>query len=41
MLFRYLTIFLILLCFCWVFKPLFNVVLKSVKKVKNDYKKTK
>ena len=41
MYFRYLTIFFLLLCFCWLFKPVFTAILKSVNKIKNDYKKTK
>lgn len=41
MLFRYLVIFILLLCFCWVFKPVFKAVWKSIVKVKNDYRETK
>lgn len=39
--FRNLTVAILLLCFCWLFKPIFTAVLRSVKKVKNDIKKTK
>ena len=41
MYFRYLTILFLLLCFCWIFRPVFMVILKSVTKVKNDIKKNK
>lgn len=39
--FRYATVLILLLCFCWLFKPVFVGVLRSVKKVKNDFRKTK
>lgn len=39
--FKWLTIFFLLLCFCWAFRPVFGFILKSIKKVKNDYKQTK
>lgn len=39
--FRYLFIFILLVGMCWVFRPLYTILLKSVKKVKNDYRKTK
>ena len=39
--FRYLTITVLLLGFCWLFKPIFVMVLKSIKKIKNDFKKVK
>lgn len=39
--FRCVTILIILLCFCWLFKPIFIAFLRSVKKVKQDIKKIK
>lgn len=39
--FRYLTIFLLLLGFCWLFKGVFLSVYASVKKAYKDYKKIK
>lgn len=39
--FRYVTIIILLLCFCWAFKPVFMAILRSVKKVKRDIKKVK
>nr|DAY65805.1 MAG TPA: hypothetical protein [Caudoviricetes sp.] len=39
--FRYLTIFLLLIGFCWLFKSAFLSVYASVKKAYRDYKKIK
>lgn len=39
--FRGAAILTLLLCFCWLFKPVFAGVFRSVKKVRNDFKKIK
>ena len=39
--FRNITVLILLFGFCWLFKPAFCWALSSVKKVKNDFKKTK
>lgn len=37
--FRYLTILILLLCFCWLFKPVFTGVLRSVISSLNELEK--